>query len=104
MENLCNRWRILKTDNAITIKDLPAAFVSADSHQNAGIEYDPGITLAEMNKVYILQAMEHFPSKREAAKALGITIKTLYNRLHDYGIFDQYSMHTAPSEDHSLHI
>lgn len=99
LQNLCNRWRILKTENKITVNDLPKSFITTDPCENTGIEYDPSITLAELNKLYILRALEHFSSKREAAKALGITIKTLYNRLHDYGVFEQYAMHSMPSEN-----
>ncbi len=98
LQNLCSRWRILKTENRITINDLPKSLLATNPYQNVGIEYDPSMSLAEMNKIYILHALEHFTSKREAAKALGITIKTLYNRLHDYGVFEQYAMHSTPLE------
>ena len=44
-----------------------------------------------MEKRYILKAMEHFRgNKVQAANSLGITVKTLYNKLYDYGLFEQF--------------
>jgi len=48
--------------------------------------YDPNITLYELEKQSILKSIQHFNgNKTQAAAALGITIKTLYNKLHEYG-------------------
>ncbi|MCB1693786.1 MAG: helix-turn-helix domain-containing protein, partial [Pseudomonadales bacterium] len=45
-----------------------------------------GATIADAERAVILAAMEDAGgNKRRAAAALGISIKTLYNRLHDYG-------------------
>jgi hypothetical protein len=49
--------------------------------------YCPTITLKDLQKAYTLLAVDHFDgNKTQAANALGITLKTLYNRLDDYGI------------------
>ena len=46
----------------------------------------PGRTISEMERQLIMRTLEHFTgNKRQAAKALGISLKTLYNRLNDYG-------------------
>ena len=105
LKNLCERWRVLNNgDSVITAEDLPEVFTNgAKVHYSNGIKYNPHLNLADINKIYILNALEHFPSKREAAKALGITIKTLYNRLHDYGLFEKYSIHTPPSHHQHHH-
>lgn len=51
-------------------------------------------TLAEVEKECIQQAISfHSGNKTQAAKSLGITIKTLYNKLHEYGLFDKYKIH-----------
>ena len=42
-------------------------------------------TLAEVEKDVILERMELIPNKVEAAKSLGISVKTLYNKLEEYG-------------------
>lgn len=45
-------------------------------------------TLAEVEKTHIQKALTHFKgNKTRVAKALGISNKTLYNKLHEYDIF-----------------
>lgn len=46
-------------------------------------------TLDEMEKDYILNALSIFPNKTEAASKLGISLKTLYNKLHRYGMIQK---------------
>ena len=95
LKNLCERLRILNTGNVIKKEHLPENF--SPSEQKSMVPYTPGVTLAELNKLYILSALERASSKREAAKALGITVKTLYNRLHEYGVFNKFAVH-PPSQ------
>ena len=58
---------------------------------------DPKITVAELEKRWILKALLHFDgNKTQAANALGITIKTLYNKLHEYGEFEKFAVHSKP--------
>ena len=92
LKNLCERLRILYDGNIIKQAHLPEELMKKRNNQSS-ITYDPGMTLAELNKMYILNALDHFSSKREAAKSLGITVKTLYNRLHEYGVFSEYAVH-----------
>ena len=95
LKNLCERLIILNTGNVIKKEHLPEGLLPGK--QNSKVLYTPGITLAEVNKMYILSALEVSRSKREAAKSLGITVKTLYNRLHEYGVFDKFAVH-PPSQ------
>ena len=95
LKNLCERLIILNTGNVIKKEHLPDELLP--SQQKSKVPYTPGITLAEVNKMYILSALESSRSKREAAKSLGITVKTLYNRLHEYGVFDKFAVH-PPSQ------
>lgn len=45
------------------------------------------LTLDELEKLYIVRALQlHDGNKSRAAQALGITSKTLYNKLHEYGM------------------
>ncbi len=56
------------------------------------IEFKPEYPLHEVEKVYIISALDYFKgNKNLAAKSLGVSIKTLYNKLHTYGLFDKYA-------------
>ena len=93
LKNLCERFRVFCQNDKITINDLPRYIL--DTNECAvQIKYDPSLRLSDISRLYILSALKHFPSKKQAAQALGITVKTLYNRLHDYGIFDRYAIHS----------
>lgn len=51
-----------------------------------------------VEKKLILEHLEfHEGNKHAAAKTLGITVKTIYNKLHQYGLFDQYRANTQRS-------
>jgi two-component system response regulator HydG len=54
--------------------------------------------LAEVERRHILAAMERFRgNKREAAKALGISHKTIYNKLNAYAARDEAERSGAES-------
>ena len=58
---------------------------SAPVAPSAPAETGP-ISLAELEKKYILSIMEETPSRTAAAKVLGISIRTLRNKLKEYGV------------------
>lgn len=92
LKNICEHLQIFSNKSKIIVKDLPSSIL--DTRKSSfSVEYDPSLTLSDVNRLYILNALKHFSSKKQAAQALGITVKTLYNRLHEYGVFDQYAIH-----------
>ncbi len=96
LQNVCERMQILSEGHTIMTTDLPENIVSPEA-QSLSTDYDPEVPLAELEKKYILKALEFFAgNKTQAALSLGITIKTLYNKLHQYGEFDKYAIHTKP--------
>ena len=90
LQSVCKRIHIFSEKNRISLKDLPedifsSIFSSIDTSRIVK-DYDPSISLQELEKVYILKALQYFlGNKTKAARALGVTIKTLYNKLHEYG-------------------
>lgn len=93
LQNVCERLQILCEGHLIMVNDLPENIRNPETNDEK-MEYDPSITLGELEKRYILKALSHFDgNKTQAAQALGITIKTLYNKLHEYGEFDRFAVH-----------
>jgi two-component system response regulator HydG len=96
LQNVCERLTILSDGHTIMLNDIPEN-IRHPEIKDETMEYDPAITLGELEKRYILKALNHFDgNKTQAAQALGITIKTLYNKLHEYGEFERFAVHQKP--------
>ncbi len=96
LQNVCERLQILADGHTIMPGDLPQGILNPEQKIDTD-DYDPTITLYELERRYIIKALNYFDSnKTQAANALGITIKTLYNKLHEYGEFEKYAVHTKP--------
>jgi two-component system response regulator HydG len=93
LQNICERLQILAEGAVIQPSDIPENIKNPE--QKLVIEdYDPNISLHELERRYIIKALHYFDgNKTRAAQALGITIKTLYNKLHEYGEFDKFAVH-----------
>jgi two-component system response regulator HydG len=96
LQNVCERLQILSEGHTIMMNDLPENIRNPEKADDI-IDYDPRLTLHELEKRYILKALGHFGgNKTQAANNLGITIKTLYNKLHEYGEFEKFAVHSKP--------
>jgi two-component system response regulator HydG len=96
LENVCERLQVLTEGHTIMIKDLPEHIRLNTSSKMAGLTYDASICLKELEKHWILKALEHHKgNKTQAALSLGVTIKTLYNKLHEYKMFHQFMSNTG---------
>ena len=59
---------------------------SAPSEKGAVLSVRIGTTLSEVERTLIFATLEHFDGHKErTAAALGVSLKTLYNRLKEYG-------------------
>ncbi|MGE5179885.1 MAG: sigma-54-dependent transcriptional regulator [Bacteroidota bacterium] len=87
LKNLIRREYIM-SDEVIEMDALPtgAAAVApsgADSSAPEGIKV--GMSLADIERYFILATLEQYGGdKRKAAEVLGISLKTMYNRLNNY--------------------
>ncbi len=93
LQNICERLQILCDGHTIMPNDLPEQ-IKMPQQKQLLTTYDAKMTLYELERIYILKALAHFQgNKTQAANALGITIKTLYNKLHEYGEFDKFAIY-----------
>lgn len=99
LQNVCERLQILSEGHMIMTNDIPES-IRNPIISDEGLEFDPSMPLYELEKRYILKALAHYGgNKTQAAQGLGITIKTLYNKLHEYGEFEKFAVHTKPMRD-----
>lgn len=53
------------------------------------VSWQPGLTLDVIEKEIVLKALRYYHGNRaQTADSLGISIKTLYNKLQSYGVAD----------------
>lgn len=92
LKNACERMCVMSEDVTIKEIDIPES-ISNNSGPTLDfeLEYDPQLTIYDLEKRYILKALHYYEgNKTQAANSLGITIKTLYNKLHEYGEFEKF--------------
>lgn len=84
LRNAVSRAFILATGR-IRPEDLPANIPSGGAMSGDYLRFPVGYNLKEMERRMILATLEHCEGdKPRAAKSLGISLKTLYNRLKSY--------------------
>lgn len=82
----------LHFDHAVLVKtELAKTEKEVEGQVNARPQEFQFMTLSELERQHIMVTLENLSgNKTKTAKVLGITVKTLYNKLHSYGIeFDK---------------
>ena len=97
LQNLCERLKVLVQGNRVEKEDIPEFISHPDLPDLViGELYDPALTLRDMERRCVVQALKYFSgNKTRAANALGITVKTLYNKLHEYGTAQKYNSYAT---------
>lgn len=91
LKNLMERTAILVSDQFIDESHLPELEVEVEAPVEV-IEEFTEMTLHDLEKMHICKTLDHLGgNKTRAAKCLGITVKTLYNKLHSYGLVNPKS-------------
>ncbi len=89
LRNLVERVSITAPSEVVTPEDLPAP-LGAPPQAGAvghGIEVGAGMKLKELERQAIIATLEALDgNKTQAAKSLGIGLKTLYRKIKEYGI------------------
>ena len=87
LENLVERAYAMGARDQITLDDLPSLSKTPAPSLAAAATGRPIPTLAEVEKELILRALDTFKGDKEvAARALGISRRTIYRRLKEYGM------------------
>jgi DNA-binding NtrC family response regulator len=89
LKNIMERTYILTDGQYIEASHLPefAQEVKVEKVEVKASYQD--FTLFDLEKKHIIDTLDHLSgNKTRAAKALGITVKTLYNKLHSYGLIE----------------
>ena len=90
LRNVLQRAYVMTTGSEIADKWLPRDHLVdpvAVPGRAASLKVDIGTPLATVERQVILATLEHFGQHKErTAAALGVSLKTLYNRLKEYGI------------------
>ena len=86
LQNTVERFKILGESEMITENDIPFNIKNQTQESEADNFDDSGtLLLSQVEKRHILRVLNHFKgNKTKAADALGITVKTLYNKLASY--------------------
>lgn len=86
LRNCIERAFIMASDRLGT-DNLPFAGASQPGNRRRGLWSPIGTSLAHAERELILSTVENYGGdKNQAAQVLGISLKTLYNRLHKYGV------------------
>jgi len=88
LENCMHRAFLMSLDGVVHGEHLGLAVpIQATTHTevSAALDMEAGMTIRDMERVLIEQTLQHVQGNRtEAAKLLGISIRTLRNKLNDY--------------------
>jgi len=86
LRNYVQRAYILSDDAGIDTANVPLQVSSTQVSSGSTLTIPVGTSLASADKKIILATLEQCGGvKKRAAELLGISLKTLYNRLEEYG-------------------
>ncbi|MCF7848647.1 MAG: sigma-54 dependent transcriptional regulator, partial [Kiritimatiellales bacterium] len=87
LRNLVERMVVLARSNKLDLKDIPSQVRDQIQRQGASAVLNQDLTMVEMKKEMIVQALEKTGGNRtKAAEKLGISRRTLHRKLHEYGL------------------
>ena len=89
LENYIERAVVVSRGPVLAIADFPGRLVSGPSgREDDGLTV--GLTVHEVERRLIMKTLEAFRGRTEAAAQLGISTRTLRNKLHEYGAMDAF--------------
>jgi two-component system response regulator HydG len=90
LDNIVERTVLLARGEYIALDDLPPSIRGAQDRDLSLVSIPPGMTLREVEKEVILQTLANAEGNRtRTAQILGISRKTLQNKLKEYGLREE---------------
>lgn len=93
LQNTIERLKILAENSEIRLDDIPFNIRMPKTRMDgmhSSSEFNVDMSLDELERHHILRILSfHQGNKTKAAQTLGVTIKTLYNKLHRYGLIKE---------------
>ena len=105
LEHAIERAVIVSRTSQLTLDELPESLSRGfqPPSRTTGAKMPPILPLAELERLAIVQALEHTRgNKRAAAALLGIYRPTLYSKLRKYGILEPAASEAEPNADDSV--
>ena len=87
LKNICFQIATLCKNKTVRPEDIPISH-SGKEDISLFITYNPKIKLEDLINFYILESLKHFKSKKKSARSLGISVKTIYNKIKSGTIKD----------------
>jgi DNA-binding NtrC family response regulator len=85
LRNAVERAFVLSSGDLVEVESLPEHVVGGTPREEGSVRLSVGTTISEAERRLILATLERFGGNREqTAEALGISVRTLYNRLRSY--------------------
>jgi two-component system response regulator AtoC len=102
LRNIVHRAYVMAPDTTISDPCLPNSDVPVQNAAGApALSIEIGTSLSEIERQVTLATLEHFGRHKErTAAALGVSLKTLYNRLKEYSTLPLGADGTEPGTVH----
>ena len=98
LENYIERAVVVAGRPVLTVGDFPRKLASGPHGGSLDDGLQVGITVHEIERRLIMKTLEAFAGNRtEAATQLGISTRTLRNKLHEYGAMDAFKENGKPT-------
>lgn len=81
LQSVCFQISILYRDKEVITENELVMIDRDEFYLLENIYYEPKLTLEQLVNHYIQLSLDHFRSKKRSAQALGISVKTIYNKI-----------------------
>ncbi len=98
LENVIERSVLLATSDVLSGDEI---YINGFQPVVNESQFVPGMTIGEAERRLIMKTLEHTQQNRtQAARMLGISIRTLRNKLHEYGVMPDLNANLQEGANH----